>query len=278
MSEPLPNPLPQLIQDFFQQWLRAQRRLSQATLASYRDTVRLLLNFLTQKNGRPASQQRLEDLDAPLILEFLDHLETQRGNQIRTRNARLAAIHSLMRYCAQKEPEALAVSARVLAIPSKRFERPLLGYLGLRPPGSPRHPPSSQRPDLERSPGPAALCPALLHRGSHFRNGGAQPTGYQLAEWRLDLFARQGSQRTSNPFAQKRGLATQRVAQGPTRATAGSGFYQSSRPTPNPLRCQTPAPVGDPTSPPKLSLLEGSGHLTSYLSPHLRHAPLARRH
>jgi integrase/recombinase XerD len=131
MSEPLPNPLPQLIQDFFQQWLRAQRRLSQATLASYRDTVRLLLNFATQKNGRPASQQRLEDLDAPFILEFLDHLEAQRGNQIRTRNARLAAIHSLMRYCAQKEPGALAVSARVLAIPSKRFERPLLGYLGL---------------------------------------------------------------------------------------------------------------------------------------------------
>jgi integrase/recombinase XerD len=131
MAEPLANPLPQLIQDFFQQWLLAQRRLSQATLASYRDTLRLLLNFATQKNARPASQQRLEDLDAPFILQFLDHLETHRGNQIRTRNARLAAIHSLMRYCAQKEPAALAVSARVLAIPSKRFERPLLGYLGL---------------------------------------------------------------------------------------------------------------------------------------------------
>jgi len=131
LSNPTPNPLRQLIRDFFQQWLRSQRHLSPATIASYRDSLRLLLNFVTQKNGRPASQQRLEDLDAPVILQFLDHLESSRGNQIRTRNSRLAAVHSLMRYCAQQNPEALAVSARVLAIPSKRFERPLLGYLSL---------------------------------------------------------------------------------------------------------------------------------------------------
>lgn len=131
MSNPAPNLLPQLIRDFFHQWLRSQRRLSAATIASYRDSVRLLLNFVSQKNGRAASQQRLEDLDAPVILQFLDHIETERGNQIRTRNSRLAAVHSLLRYCAQQSPEALAVSARVLAIPSKRFERPLLGYLSV---------------------------------------------------------------------------------------------------------------------------------------------------
>jgi integrase/recombinase XerD len=125
------NPLPQLIRDFFQQWLRSQRRLSPATIASYRDGVRLLLNFVTQINGRPASQQRFEDVDAPVILQFLDHLESDRGNQIRTRNARWAALQALMRYCAQQSPESLAVSGRVLAIPSKRFERPLLGYLCL---------------------------------------------------------------------------------------------------------------------------------------------------
>jgi site-specific recombinase XerD len=131
----MPNPsaltLAQLIHDFFCQRLCSQRRLSPATVASYRDTFCLLLDFAARRTGHPHPQLQLEDLAAPLILQFLDHLEVQRRNTVRTRNARLAAIHAFMRYVAQQEPTALALSSRVLAIPYKRFDRPLLGYLSV---------------------------------------------------------------------------------------------------------------------------------------------------
>jgi site-specific recombinase XerD len=96
---------------------------------SYRDTFRLLFGFLEQRTGRPASALQLADLDAPLVLDFLEHLENDRGNTARTRNARLAAIHSFMRYAALRDPASLPITARVLAIPAKRFDRPVLGYL-----------------------------------------------------------------------------------------------------------------------------------------------------
>jgi len=131
MSKASALTLPQLIHDFFCQRLCAQRHLSPATVASYRDTFCLLLDFASQQSGRTHSQLQLDDLAAPLVLKFLDHLETQRHNSARTRNARLAAIHAFMRYVAQQEPTALALSSRVLAIPNKRFERPLLGYLSV---------------------------------------------------------------------------------------------------------------------------------------------------
>jgi integrase/recombinase XerD len=121
--------LAQLIPDFLCQYLQAQRNASPQTIASYRDTLRLLLGFVQQVSGRAPAQQALSDWDAPLVLRFLDHLERQRHNQVRTRNARLAAIRSFMRYVGQRFPETLAVSARVLAIPTKRWERPLLSYL-----------------------------------------------------------------------------------------------------------------------------------------------------
>ena len=129
MSDPSILKLPELIRHFFCQRLCAERHLSSATVASYRDSFCLLLEFVARDTGQPHSKLQLEDLAAPRILKFLDHLETQRGNTVRTRNARLAAIHTFMRYVAQQEPTALALSTRVLAIPSKRFDRPLLGYL-----------------------------------------------------------------------------------------------------------------------------------------------------
>jgi integrase/recombinase XerD len=129
MSDPSILKLPELIRQFFCQRLCAERHLSSATVASYRDSFCLLLEFAAKQTGRAHSQLQLEDLGAPLILKFLDHLEAERGNTVRTRNVRLAAIHTFMRYVAQQEPTALALSTRVLAIPSKRFDRPLLGYL-----------------------------------------------------------------------------------------------------------------------------------------------------
>ncbi|HVQ48567.1 MAG TPA: site-specific integrase [Mycobacterium sp.] len=120
---------PQLVQDFFLRRLLAQRGASARTIEAYRDAFELLFGYLEQHTGRPPSALRLADLDAPAVLDFLDYLETGRGNTPRTRNARLAAIHSFMRYAALRDPASLPITARVLAIPAKRFDRPALGYL-----------------------------------------------------------------------------------------------------------------------------------------------------
>ena len=129
MSKVSTTAFSQLMQNFFCQRLQIQQRVSGHTLASYRDTFRLGLEFIKQQTGREASQQKVEDWDAPNVLAFLDYLENKRGCQPRTRNNRLAAIRAFMRYVGQQEPMALAVSSRVLAIPMKRFNRPLLGFL-----------------------------------------------------------------------------------------------------------------------------------------------------
>ena len=85
--------------------------------------------FFTECRGRALTTLTLADLDAPAVLAFLDHLEQQRGNSIRTRNVRLAALRSFLKYAAARDPTCLPVVQRVLAIPMKRFQRPLLGYL-----------------------------------------------------------------------------------------------------------------------------------------------------
>lgn len=122
---------PALLQSFFQQRLISERGASAQTIASYRDTFELLLRYAEQVIGRSPSALTLEDLDAPLILAFLDHLETHRGNCPRTRNLRLTAIRSFMRYASVRDPTALPIAGRVLAIPGKRFDRPALQFLSL---------------------------------------------------------------------------------------------------------------------------------------------------
>ena len=117
------------LQAFFTDRLARQRQASAHTIAAYRDTVKLLLVFTEQRTGKSPSAMDITDLDAPLIGAFLNHLETDRGNSVRTRNARLAAIHSLFRYAALRHPQDAAVIQRVLAIPPKRFDRALITYL-----------------------------------------------------------------------------------------------------------------------------------------------------
>jgi len=129
MPNELPDRLPELLQSFFCQRLQSQQAVSAHTLASYRDTFRLLVRFIEQKTGRAPSQQRLPDWNSSHLAQFLDYLEKERGCQARTRNTRLAAIRTFMRYVAQEEPSALGLAQRVLAIPMKRFDRPLLGHL-----------------------------------------------------------------------------------------------------------------------------------------------------
>jgi integrase/recombinase XerD len=118
-----------VLQRFFVERLGQQRNASPHTIASYRDTFRLLLPFAAARLRRPPSAFALTDLDAPLLLAFLDHLEGTRHNSIRTRNARLAALRSFMRFAGFHEPRALPVVQRVLAIPSKRCHQLVLGYL-----------------------------------------------------------------------------------------------------------------------------------------------------
>ena len=120
---------PALLRDFFHQRLVAQRGASAHTIASYRDTFTLFLGYAAERTGRTPSALTLEDLDAPMVLDFLDHLETERGNSARTRNLRLTAIRSFMRYASLREPTLLPVAQRLLAIPVKRFDRPVLDYL-----------------------------------------------------------------------------------------------------------------------------------------------------
>jgi integrase/recombinase XerD len=117
------------LQAFFTDHLTRQRHASGHTVAAYRDSWRLLLGFTQQATGKNPAQIQFADLDAPLVGSFLDHLEHQRGNGVRTRNARLAAIHSLFRYAALRHPEDAAVIARVLAMPPKRFSRNVVTYL-----------------------------------------------------------------------------------------------------------------------------------------------------
>ena len=117
------------LQAFFTDRLTRQRRASPATISAYRDAWRLLLNFAATRAGKQPSQLDIGDLDAPLIGDFLDHLEHDRGNSPRTRNARLAAIHSLFGYAALRCPEHAEQITRVLAIPPKRFDKALVTWL-----------------------------------------------------------------------------------------------------------------------------------------------------
>ncbi len=120
---------PVLLQRFFTQRLMQHYHASPQTIAAYRDCFRLLLHFAEQHLGKSPSDLTLDDLNAAFVLAFLHHLEADRHNSIRTRNARFAAIRSFMDYVAFEEPAAVALTQAVLAIPMKRFERPLLGFL-----------------------------------------------------------------------------------------------------------------------------------------------------
>lgn len=124
-----PASLATLVTAFFTQHLAAERDASAHTIKSYRDAFRLLLVFLADQRGRTVARLTMEDLDPPRILAFLDYLEQERGNAARTRNARLAAIHSFFSYVVAREPAFAAQAQRVLAIPFKKAPGRLLGYL-----------------------------------------------------------------------------------------------------------------------------------------------------
>lgn len=118
-----------ILEAFFTTRLQRQQAASANTIAAYRDTFRLLLRFAQDRRGKAPSDLLLAEIDAPLVSAFLDHLEHRRGNGARTRNARLAAIHSFFRYAILEEPGHAAICQRVLAIPTKRTDRRLVTSL-----------------------------------------------------------------------------------------------------------------------------------------------------
>jgi len=121
--------LPSLLQSFFTERLLRQRQASPHTIAGYRDSFRLLLQFAKERLGKAPSKIRVEDLDAPFLGLFLGHLEDVRKNSTRTRNARLAAIHSFFQYVALEEPAYALHCQRILAMPNKRHERRPIEFL-----------------------------------------------------------------------------------------------------------------------------------------------------
>jgi site-specific recombinase XerD len=123
------TPLAPTLEAWFTDRLLCQQRVSPNTIASYRDTFRLLLAFAQQKTGTRPARLQLTQLDAVTVGAFLEHLETERGNSARTRNVRLAAVHSFFNYCALRHPEHAALIARVLAIPAKRSEKRIVTFL-----------------------------------------------------------------------------------------------------------------------------------------------------
>jgi site-specific recombinase XerD len=124
-----PPSFPALVQQFFTEFLVAQRALSPQTVACYRDAITLFLTFAAASLARPPTAMRLVDITPELILEFLAHLEHERHNSVRSRNLRLTALRAFLKYAGRRDVTALHTIERALAVPMKRFERPLLGHL-----------------------------------------------------------------------------------------------------------------------------------------------------
>lgn len=121
--------LPSLVQRFFTQHLCEQKNVSPRTVAAYRDAFRLFFQFLQERTGRSPSDLQMADLDEQAVLAFLDHLESARDNQIRSRNLRLSAIRAFFRFVSVRDPANIAIASRVLSIPIKRTSRPMMTYL-----------------------------------------------------------------------------------------------------------------------------------------------------
>ena len=117
------------VQAFFTDYLLRQRQVSPHPIASYRDSVRMLLTYAADRSATPCHRLEFAQLDAPMVAAFLDHLESSRGISVRSRNVRLAAIHSLFRFAALRHPEHAEDIQRVLAIPTKLGDHTVVTYL-----------------------------------------------------------------------------------------------------------------------------------------------------
>jgi site-specific recombinase XerD len=118
-----------LVQAFFAEHLQQQRAMSPRTVAAYRDAFVLFLDFAKARLRKQPTAIRLRDITPALVLAFLDHLEHERGNSVRSRNARLAALRAFLKFAGRRDLTALHVVEQALGVPMKRFERPVVGFL-----------------------------------------------------------------------------------------------------------------------------------------------------
>jgi site-specific recombinase XerD len=128
-TAPTPPSFAALVQQFFTEYLVAQRAVSPQTVACYRDALTLFLDFASSKLGKAPTAMRLADIQPGLILAFLDHLEHSRHNAVRSRNLRLTALRAFLKFAARRDVASLHDVERALAVPMKRFERRMLGFL-----------------------------------------------------------------------------------------------------------------------------------------------------
>ena len=128
-TPPKPPSFAALVQQFFTEHLVAQRAVSTQTVACYRDALMLFLDFASRRLGKAPTAMRLADVQPDLILAFLDHLEHDRHNAVRSRNLRLTALRAFLKFAARRDVTSLHDVERALAVPMKRFERPMLGFL-----------------------------------------------------------------------------------------------------------------------------------------------------
>lgn len=128
-NAPKPPSFAALVQQFFTEYLVAQRAVSPRTVACYRDALMLFLDFASSKLGKAPTALRLADIRPDLILAFLDHLEQRRHNAVRSRNLRLTALRAFLKFAGRRDVTALHDVERALAVPMKRFEQPMLGFL-----------------------------------------------------------------------------------------------------------------------------------------------------
>ena len=126
---PRPPSFASLVQQFFTEYLVAQRAVSPRTVACYRDALMLFLDFANQRLKKTATSLKLNDIQPDLILAFLDHLEHDRHNAVRSRNLRLTALRAFLKFAGRRDVASLHVIEQALAVPMKRFERPMLGFL-----------------------------------------------------------------------------------------------------------------------------------------------------
>jgi site-specific recombinase XerD len=126
---PKPPSFPSLVQQFFTEYLVAQRAVSPRTVAAYRDALVLFLDFAHRASGKAPTALRLTDIKADMILAFLDHLELERHNAVRSRNLRLTALRTFLKFAARRDVSSLHVVEGALAVPMKRFEQPMVGFL-----------------------------------------------------------------------------------------------------------------------------------------------------
>ena len=129
VTAPLPVPFASLVQQFFTEYLVKQRALSPQTIVSYRDAMLLFLNFAHKRLGKTPTAINLSDINPDLILEFLDYLEQQRHNTVRSRNLRLTALRAFLKFAERRDVSSFYTIEQALGVPMKRFERPMLGYL-----------------------------------------------------------------------------------------------------------------------------------------------------